>query len=207
VLEFLDSTLVDIVRKSGVDIIPEGAGAVLLVELDGSTETVVEEDLDRFADIADDAGASDVLMAKHGGDRDKLWAARRALTDAVREKARFKVAEDIAVPRSQVAALLERLRRIQEKHGVLVASYGHAGDGNFHVNVLWDDPEWDVEPALLDIFRLALELGGTITGEHGVGLAKKKYLPLEKTPAQLNWMKSIKDRFDPAGLLNPGKIF
>jgi glycolate oxidase len=207
VLEFLDSTLVDIVRKSGVDIIPEGTGAVLLVELDGSTETVVEEDLDRFADIADDAGASDVLVAKHGGDRDKLWAARRALTDAVKAKARFKVAEDIAVPRSEAATLLERLRDIQEKHGVLVASYGHAGDGNFHVNVLWDDPEWNVEPALLDIFRLALDLGGTITGEHGVGLAKKKYLPLEKTAAQINWMKSIKDRFDPSGLLNPGKIF
>ncbi len=207
VLEFLDTTLVGIIRDKGVDIVPEGTGALLLVELDGATEEAVEADLDRFADIADEAGARDVLVAKHGGDRDKLWAARRVLTDAVKERVRFKVAEDIAVPRSAAGTLLEKLRGLREKHGVLIASYGHAGDGNFHVNVLWDDPEWDPEPALVDIFRLALDLGGTITGEHGVGLAKKAYLPMEKSPSQIAWMRAQKRLFDPAGLLNPGKIF
>jgi glycolate oxidase len=187
--------------------IPEHTGSVLLVELDGDDEAVIETDLDKLADICDDEGAADVLLAKHGGDREKLWAARRVLTDAIKDRAQFKVAEDIAVPRSNAAVLLERLKALSEKDGVLIASYGHAGDGNFHVNVLYDDASWDYEPTITSVFRIALDLGGTITGEHGVGLAKKKYLPMEKSPAQISWMKRQKQLFDPEGLLNPGKIF
>jgi glycolate oxidase len=102
---------------------------------------------------------------------------------------------------------LRALQTISFEQGMLIASYGHAGDGNFHVNVLWDDDTIDPEPTIEGIFRLAVNLGGTITGEHGIGLAKKKYLSYEKSPVQIAWMKKTKHLFDPKGLLNPGKIF
>jgi glycolate oxidase len=151
--------------------------------------------------------AIDVLMARHIGERDKLWAARRTLSDAIKKRAEHKIAEDIAVPRSKIASLLDGLKRLEAKHKILIASYGHAGDGNFHVNVLWDDPDWNPQPVIEDIFRLALDLKGTITGEHGVGLAKKKYLPWEKDATYLGLQREIKKLFDPKGLMNPGKIF
>jgi glycolate oxidase len=117
------------------------------------------------------------------------------------------MAEDIAVPRHRAPSMLAGLKRIGRAHDVLIASYGHAGDGNYHVNLLWDDPDWTPEPAVKAIFELALDLGGTISGEHGIGLAKKKYLPMEKSPEYLDAQKALKALFDPKGLMNPGKIF
>ncbi len=207
VLEFMDETLVGTLRLAGAGSIPEDTGALLLAELDGPSEQVVEGEVLLFADLCEKEQAIDVLMARHIGEREKLWAARRTLSDAIKKRADHKISEDIAVPRSKIPLLLEGLNRIEEKHGVLIASYGHAGDGNFHVNLLWDDPEWVPEPVLEDIFRLALDLKGTITGEHGVGLAKKKYLPWEKDVTHLDLQRNIKKLFDPKGLMNPGKIF
>jgi glycolate oxidase len=207
VMEFMDGVLVDILRRSGAQVVPAGAGALLLVEIDGRDVDTVEAEAERLAEACEAQGALDVLVAKHGGDRSRLWSARRTLSDAVKERARFKIAEDIAVPRSKASILLEKLRSIGEKRGVLIASYGHAGDGNYHVNILWDDPEWDPEPTVKDVFELAIHLEGTITGEHGVGLAKKHYLPLEKNTRQLGIQKALKDLLDPKALLNPGKIF
>jgi glycolate oxidase len=207
VMEFLDRELVGIVRNHGVDMIPAGTGAVLLIELDGESENRLEAETERIGDIAEDANAIDVLLAKHGGDREKLWAARRVLSDAIKERKPCKVAEDVAVPRSQGPRLLEQLEQLSRKSGVLIASYGHAGDGNYHVNVLYDDPSFDAAPIIRQVFRIALDLGGTITGEHGVGLAKKPYLPMEKSVAEIDWMRAEKNLFDPSGLLNPGKIF
>lgn len=207
VMEFFDRELVAIIRNHGVDMIPPGTQAVLLIELDGEDEQRIENELDRLADVSDEHGALDVLVAKHGGDREKLWAARRVLTDAIKERKPFKVSEDIAVPRSQGPALLARLGALSESTGILIASYGHAGDGNYHVNVLFDDNRVNVEPIVRQVFQISLDLGGTITGEHGVGLAKKAYLPMEKSRRQLDWMRSIKALFDPKGLLNPEKIF
>ncbi len=207
VLEFMDRELTITIRSSGVDMVPEGTGALLLAELDGDEESVVESDLDRLGDICDANGATNVLTAKHGGDRDRLWTARRTLSDAIKARAKHKISEDIAVPRSKIPELLVTLKRLSEAHGILIASYGHAGDGNFHVNVLWDDDALDPNPTVEAVLRAAVNLGGTITGEHGVGLAKKPYLHFEKTPAQIDWMRKIKQLFDPKGLLNPGKIF
>ncbi len=207
VLEFLDRELVKIIRLSGVDMVPEKTEALLLVEFDGENETVTETELDRLAEICEKEGASNVLTAKHGGDREKLWSARRVMSDAIKSRAKHKISEDIAVPRSQIPYLLTALKNLSDKNNVLIASYGHAGDGNFHVNILWDDELFEPEPTVEQVFKIAVSLGGTITGEHGVGLAKRKYLPLEKTPAQIAWMKRIKQLFDPKDLLNPGKIF
>ena len=207
VLEFMDRELTAVIRGAGVDMVPEGTAALLLAELDGDHEVAVESDLDRLADICDAEDARDVLTAKHGGDRERLWSARRTLSDAVKARAKHKISEDIAVPRSKIPELLATLKRLSEAHGLLIASYGHAGDGNFHVNVLWDDDNINPEPAVEAVLRTAVDLGGTITGEHGVGVAKKPYLHLERSPTQIDWMRRTKQLFDPKGLLNPGKIF
>jgi len=207
VCEFMDNTLVGVLREKGVDSVPSGTGALILAEVDGPTEEAVEGDAIRLAELCESAGAGEVLMARHGGEREKLWAARRVLSDAIKSRGKYKVSEDIVITRSNGAALLEGLRGLSRKHGVLVASYGHAGDGNYHVNVLWDDPEFSADAVVEDIFKLVWRLDGTITGEHGVGLSKKKYLPMEQSAALIAVQKSVKQALDPAGLLNPGKIF
>jgi len=206
VLEFMEGVAVETVRLAGAPV-PDGTGALLLAEIDGAREDVVESDAVALAEQCEAEGAVEVLMARHGGDRERLWAARRTLSDAIKERARFKLAEDIAVPRAAAPELLEELRRIGQRHRVVVASYGHAGDGNYHVNVLWDDEEIDPRPAISDIFDATLALGGTISGEHGIGLAKVDYLPRELDPTALELMRKLKAQFDPQGLLNPGKIF
>ncbi len=207
VMEFMDQVLVETLIQSGAGSVPQGTGALLLVELDGPNEELVETQSIELAELCEKQGAIDVLMARHVGERNQLWAARRGLSDAVKKRAKHKVAEDIVVPRSRAAELLEQLRELSVTHRTLIASYGHAGDGNFHVNVLWDDPAFDPEPVIGDLFRLVLGMGGTITGEHGIGIAKQKYLPWEKSAADLALQKGIKQLYDPLGLMNPGKIF
>jgi glycolate oxidase len=207
VIELMDAVAVDTLRAAGAGGVPESTGALLLIEVDGLDAACVERDASRIAALADAEGAVEVLMARHGGEREKLWAARRSLSDALKKRARFKVSEDIAVPRAAAPRLLVGLRAIAERRRVLVPTYGHAGDGNYHVNVLWDDEGFDAEPVLAEIFGLALSLGGTITGEHGVGLTKRAYLGMELDPASIALQKELKRAFDPKGLMNPGKIF
>ena len=207
VIEFMDAIAVDTLRAAGAVGVPENTGALLLIEVDGMDAEGVERDALRLAELAEAEGAIEVIMARHGGEREQLWAARRTLSDAIKKRARFKVAEDVAVPRALAPRLLEGLRAIAARHRVLAPSYGHAGDGNYHVNVLWDDEGFDVEPVLADIFALALSLGGTITGEHGVGLTKRAYLGMEVSAESLALQKELKRVFDPKGLMNPGKIF
>jgi glycolate oxidase len=207
VMEFMDRVLVETLRRSGAGAVPENTGALVLAEVDGPSTEIVEAEAERLAEAAEAEGAVEVLMARHGGERDRLWAARRGLSDAIRQAHGFKIAEDVCVPRSRAAELLEGLRGIGERRGLTVASYGHAGDGNYHVNLLWDDEGFDPGAALDDVFSLVLALQGTITGEHGVGLAKRAWLPRELGPENLALLRELKRVFDPAGLLNPGKIF
>ncbi|HUT78935.1 MAG TPA: FAD-linked oxidase C-terminal domain-containing protein [Polyangia bacterium] len=207
VMEFMDGVLVETLRRSGAGSVPEGTGALVLAEVDGASPEIVEAESLRLAEAAEAAGAIEVLMASHGGERDRLWAARRGLSDAIKEAHGFKIAEDVCVPRSRAAELLEGLRGIGERRGLIVASYGHAGDGNYHVNLLWDDAGVDPGPALADVFGLVLSLRGTITGEHGVGLAKRAWLPRELGSENIALLRDLKRVFDPAGLMNPGKIF
>ena len=207
VLEFMDGVMVDVLRQTGASGIEEGTGALLLAEFDGTDDERVEADAVRLAELCENEGAAEVLMARHGGEREKLWAARRILSDSIKERSAFKMSEDIVVPRSEAPRLLEGLRTIAKRYGVVVPSYGHAGDGNYHVNILWDDPEFDPVPAVSDLFDLTLALGGTITGEHGIGSAKREWLSREIGGDTLALMRDLKKVFDPRGLMNPGKIF
>src|SRR5262249_43130191 len=161
----------DAVRAASVAI-DARAGAMLLIEVDGDS---AESTLMRVGEVAAAAtGCVDVLVAQDAGQRDRLWAARRMLSHATRKLARHKLSEAIAVPRTRIADLLARAHEIGEKTGVRHLSYGHAGDGNLHVNFLWNEPEERpaVERAIGMLMRATVELGGTLSGEHGIGVTK-----------------------------------
>ena len=207
VLEFMDALSVQVLRESGVGGINESTGTLLLAEFDGTSKDKIEADVLRFADLCEREGADEVLMARHGTERSRLWTARRSLSDALKKQAAFKTSQDIVVPRFAAPKLLKQLKQLGKTHKVLMPAYGHAGDGNYHVNILWDDPDFDSDHVVADLFKLTLSLGGTITGEHGIGLAKKKYLPMEFPSEMLALQRRIKEQFDPKSLLNPGKIF
>jgi glycolate oxidase len=205
-LEMLDAATLDAVRAAGVSV-DARAGAMLLVEVDGEASEAV---LLRVGEVATAcAGCVDVVVAQDAGQRDRLWAARRMLSKATRKLARHKLSEDVVVPRTRIADLLARTDDIGAATGVRHLAYGHAGDGNLHVNFLWDD---DAERPAVDraiglLMRATVELGGTLSGEHGIGISKAAYLPLEQSEALIALQRDVKRAFDPKGLLNPGKIF
>jgi glycolate oxidase len=207
-IELMDAHTLAIVRSQVAIRIPEAAGAAILLELDGS-ERACDEGLERAGNAMTDGGALEVLVARHGTERERLWAARRELSRALRATAKFKLAEDVVVPRSQIGALLEECGRISQRHAVPMPTYGHAGDGNLHVNFLWNDAadEPRVHLAIEELFRKVVALRGTLTGEHGVGVLKAPYLHLEQSPELIAFQKRVKELFDPRGILNPGKIF
>ncbi len=207
-LELMDGITLNLVRPEVALTIPEAAGAALLLELDGS-ERECEALLEPSGNTLLDAGALEVLVARHAGEREKLWAARRELSRTLRRTANFKLAEDVVVPKSQIANLLEHVRRLSETHQVLMPTYGHAGDGNLHVNFLWNDPSEEprVKAAIEALFRGVVALRGTLSGEHGIGALKAPYLHLEHSPELIDWQLRVKALFDPKGILNPGKIF
>jgi glycolate oxidase len=205
-LELLDSATLDAVRAAGVAI-ESRAGAMLLVEVDGEE---AEETLVRVGEVVSGlAGCIDFLVAQDASQRDRLWAARRMLSKATRKLARHKLSEDVVVPRTKIAELLSRTDEIGASTGVRHLAYGHAGDGNMHVNFLWnDDAERPaVERAIAALMRATIDLGGTLSGEHGIGVSKAAYLRLEQSDDLIALQQRIKHAFDPQGLLNPGKIF
>jgi glycolate oxidase len=205
-LEMLDSATLGAVRAVGVAV-DERAGALLLIEVDGES---TEESLFKVGEAASACpGCIDVVVAQDGTQRDRLWAARRSLSHATRKLARHKLSEDVVVPRSRVVELLERTDDICADGDVRHLAYGHAGDGNIHVNFLWDDDSERpaVDQAIDRLMRAVVALGGTLTGEHGIGVTKAPYLRLEQSEELIMLQQDIKRAFDPKGLLNPGKIF
>lgn len=207
-VELLDERTLEIVRPQAAVPILEAARAMLIVELDGE-EKALEDLMERCGNAMDDAGALEVLVASHSGERERLWSARRELSRSLRQSANFKLAEDVVVARSKIPVLIDSCRGISEKHGVEMPSYGHAGDGNIHVNFLWNDESEKpaVDLAVEALFKRVIELGGTLSGEHGIGILKAPYLSLEQSPQVIALQERIKDVFDPRGILNPGKIF
>ena len=184
--------------------LPVEAGALLLIELDGHPAAIKEE-AGQVIEICGKLGA-EVTMAEDEDAREALWKARRGVSPALYHLCPHKISEDIVVPRSNIARMLSELKALAEKTAVPIASFGHAGDGNLHVNLL-PPVKKDVTPILKEMFAKVLELGGTISVEHGVGLTKKPFIGMEIKLASLNLMRQIKNVFDPKGLLNPGKVF
>jgi glycolate oxidase len=180
----------------------------LLVEVDGDPDACEREAM-RFGEAADKAGALEVLVAQDAAQRERLWSARREMSRAVRKLSKKKLSEDVVVPRQKIDALLEHVAVTSERDGVRHLTYGHAGDGNLHVNFLWDDESEvpAVERAIESLFREVVRLGGTLSGEHGIGVLKAPYLPLEQSADLITLQRDLKRVFDPQHLLNPGKIF
>jgi glycolate oxidase len=206
-LELLDRATLDAVRSQGSAIDPR-AGAMLLIEIDG--DGPLDASLERLGEaIASGKGVVDVVVAQDAAQRDRLWAARKMLSRATRKIKKHKLSEDVVVPRSRVPDLLMRVDRLCEETRVQHLTYGHAGDGNLHENFLWnDDSERDaVNRSIEGLMHITVELGGTLSGEHGIGISKQAYLGIEQSAELIDLQRDIKRAFDPKELLNPGKIF
>lgn len=208
-LEFMDRDAIGAVEHFNPVGLPRGAEAVLLIELDGHPSAIKEE-AEKVVDICEHLGA-EVNVAEDEDAREKLWAARRVVSPALYHVNPTKINEDIVVPRSRIPEMLTRLRRLSEGSGIKIVNFGHAGDGNIHVNIMVNRENIEEYKKGLGlvarIFRDTLELGGTISGEHGVGLTKAGYIGMELPKPVMDIMKSIKRIFDPKNILNPGKIF
>jgi glycolate oxidase len=211
-LELVDRASLDHIRAKAPYHFPIDAGAVLLTELDGDLEGL-EAVMLRCAEVCEEKGATDVIVAKDESERRKMWQARRMVSHSLREAHRHKINEDIVVPRGQIPEILRRVDAMSKRWDLPTATFGHAGDGNLHVNLLCDEDRTQervarrIDGALDQLFSDTLELRGTLTGEHGVGLAKMKYIGREQSAALIAWQKKLKRLWDPADLLNPGKIF
>ena len=203
-LELMDAGTLEAVRRQSVAV-DRRAGAMLLVEIDGAP---IEETTARLGEVLT-PNSLDVVAAQDAAQRARLWEARRMLSPATRKLAKYKLSEDVVVPRSKLVALFAEVDRIGEATGVRHLTYGHAGDGNVHVNFLWNDVSERpaVDAAIDRLMRATVALGGTLTGEHGVGVTKAAYLPLEQSPELIALQQDLKRVFDPRHLLNPGKIF
>lgn len=208
-MELMDDVSLAAATKTSPFQFPAGAGAALLLETDGNDEEQVFGEIVRVAEIVQGDAAGEVVVAQNEAQRRAIWETRRYLSVNLKALHPLKLSEDVAVPRSRIPDLVERAKRAGEGRGLTVATYGHAGDGNLHCNVLFDREEERprVDAAIAEILRAAVDLGGTITGEHGVGLAKRDFLPWEQPEELLAVQRRLKGVFDPLGILNPGKIF
>jgi glycolate oxidase len=206
-LEFIDHAALRAVEGYLREDLSGGAVAMLIVEVDGPEEITGRES-GRIADIMVAGGATRVNRADSAPEREELWKARRSISPALYTIKPKKVNEDIVVPRSKIPDILREIGDIANRHGILIVNFGHAGDGNIHTNIMVDAADMPkAEEAVKEILAAALRLGGSITGEHGIGISKAAYLPMEVKPDALAAMKRIKDALDPNNILNPGKIF
>ncbi|MGH8443422.1 MAG: FAD-binding oxidoreductase [Nevskiaceae bacterium] len=207
-LEFMDSDSVGLAQGYQRSDLPEGTGALLIVEVDGYDETIGAA-VKAVSAAARGDGLLELKAANTEAESNALWTARKVLSPALRKLAPNKINEDIAVPVSRMPELIAGLRALSGKHGVRIVNFGHAGNGNIHVNLLGDTAEPvqrdKLHQCLEEAFRLVLSLEGTISGEHGVGIEKRDYVGWEIAADTLAMMRELKKVFDPKGILNPGK--
>jgi glycolate oxidase len=209
-LEFMDHVTLSCVKEMLPFDLPEATAALLLMAVDGHPRDV-EDRAARMARFCLEQGAQPVLRAKTPEEVEGLWRARKVISPALLKVKPHKVSEDVVVPLGAIPALIAGLQEISRRRGLIIPSYGHAGDGNIHVNVLYDhqvDQERQaVNPTVEDIFSVVRKLNGTLSGEHGVGLTKAPYLGMELSEAAMALQGRIKQAFDPHNIMNPGKIF
>ncbi|MGB0392160.1 MAG: FAD-binding oxidoreductase [Salibacteraceae bacterium] len=191
--------------------IPDHVGAHLLIEVDGNDLDLLYKECEQISGIMEEHGADEVLFADSDAQKDALWKLRRRVGEAVKSHSIYKE-EDTVVPRYEMPKLLAGVKEIGSKYGFKSVCYGHVGDGNLHVNIVkgeMSDDDWNnkLTDGIREIFQLTKSLGGTISGEHGIGYVQKQYLDIVFSDAELSIQKGIKELFDPNGILNPGKIF
>ena len=210
VLELADRNSIDVIRDKSRYRFPANAGAIVLIEVDGEPETMGMM-MEKIGMRCDELAALDVLAATEPAERRSVWEARRLISPALTSAYRIKLNEDICVPRGRIVEMLARVDRVAAEAGVPCAVFGHAGDGNLHVNLLSNDDPADpavrkhLWSAAEQLFVHTIECGGTLSGEHGVGLTKRDFMRLEQTERVLEWQHRWKAMWDPSGLLNPGK--
>ena len=208
-LEFLDNFTIRTVEDYSKAGLPVDAAALLLIEVDGHP-AVVAEDAEKIETICRRLGATQIHVAKDLAERDRVWSARRSALPALAKLKPTCVLEDATVPRSQIPAMVQAIEDISKRFGLPIGTFGHAGDGNLHPTILTDrrnHEEWArVEAAVDAIFEKALELGGTLSGEHGIGIAKSRFLAKEFGQGTILYSRRLKNAVDPNNILNPGKI-
>jgi glycolate oxidase len=210
-IELIDRDSLQAVHEYlGQRVTPREANAALLVEVDGSASAIADE-MDRVAQSCAAAGAVVVVRAETDSEREQIWSLRRQLSLALRATGLRKINHDVVVPRGRVPELFAAIAALKREHALRIACFGHAGDGNIHVNIMVDPADADAlaraRVAERHLFERVVALEGSITGEHGIGFAKAKYLGIELGEAEIALMKRVKRAFDPNGILNPGKIF
>jgi D-lactate dehydrogenase len=207
-LEFMDSAALRLISQRGVDL-PTQARALLLLDVDGR-EASIDDSVAALCDAAAGEGAIEITTASTDGEMSTLWSARKALSPALKSLAPDKINEDVVVPVSRLPELVDAMQKLQAQHPLQIVCFGHAGNGNLHVNLMFDRAV-DVQAAaaetcLHSLFDTVIALGGTLSGEHGIGLGKRDFMRLAHDPATLELMRGIKRTFDPDDLLNPGKL-
>lgn len=208
-IEFMDRASIRCSEQANPMGIPEDIEGLLLIEIDGNADSI-RTLAEKIKAVLIEHNAAEVNLTQDPVEADKLWQARRVVSQATYNLNPVKIAEDVVVPRSNIPKLIRFLEETGKKHGIPILSFGHAGDGNFHVSLMIKDTKEDYEKAhkaVEEIFTETIRLGGTLSGEHGIGTAKAPYIGMELSPEVIATMKGIKGLFDPKNILNPGKIF
>ena len=212
-MEFMERDAIDwslrFIGDDGLSV-PDEVQAHLLVEVDGNDPDALMKDCEAILEVMEAHGAGEVLFAETAAQKDTLWLLRRKVGEAVKSNSVYKE-EDTVVPRYELPRLLEGVKEIGRRYGFQSVCYGHAGDGNLHVNIVKGDlshEAWkeEVPKAIREIFELTVSLGGTLSGEHGIGLVQRPYMDIAFSKVQLDLMRRVKEAFDPLGILNPGKV-
>ncbi len=210
-MELMDQTAIECIDEAMHLGLPRDVEALLLIETDGSSEGTVTGEIEAASRISKENGARSVKVAQTESEREALWKARRSISPSLARKAPNKLGEDITVPRSAIPEIVKRLREISARFGLPIVIFGHAGDGNLHPNILFDKrkpEEWKkAEEMVSEIFGAALAFGGTLSGEHGVGVLKRPYFERALGPVSVEVQRRIKQALDPTNLMNPGKMF
>lgn len=210
-MEFLDNLSICAVEQKFQKGLPVNAGAILITEVDGNSANDLTSQLDLIENVFKENGCAEFRRAKDEKEATELWFARKNCSQSITIYGNKKLNEDITVPRSKLPELLEKISEVAKKYGVQVPCFGHTGDGNVHTNVMVVDGKDPAQlenghKAIEEIFKIAVSLGGTLSGEHGIGLSKAEFMPLAFSEAEMNLFRAIKKAFDPNNILNPGKM-
>jgi glycolate oxidase len=209
-MELMDNACIRAVENFKPCGLPVDAEALVIIEVDGHP-LAIHEEIEKCEELCWQVGATNVKIAKNEQEREEIWMARRMVSPAITQMGPTKISEDATVPRSKIPEMMEKLAQIREKYDLNLVVFGHAGDGNLHPNIITDKRNIEemkrVEDAVSEIFESAIALGGTLSGEHGIGTLKAPYMEMELGEAGLGLMRKVKTAWDPNNILNPGKIF